>query len=115
MNKLSTNFEPRPYKVVKISDPSVTVKSQNGNYFRRHRSHIRKYIGPGNSRFNPSISPDSNKMEVYDDAYYIPHGQPQQNVAVQQNGNPPIPPQNHAERPARNHVLPYRLRDYILK
>ena len=114
MNKLSTNFEPRPYKVVKISGPSVTVKSQNGNYFRRHRSHIRKYIGPDNSR--SSISPDSNKMmEIYDDDYNIPHGQPQQNVAVQQNGNPHIPPQNHAERPARNHVLPYRLRDYILK
>ena len=46
-NKLSSNFEPVPYKVVEKKGNAVLVDDQEGNTQLRNASHMKKFLQPG--------------------------------------------------------------------
>ena len=75
-NKLSTSYEKQPYKVIKITGPSVTVKVR-GNYFRRHISHVKKYRGHGDYYDKFSVHGNQCNQDYFDDYENPPNVLPQ--------------------------------------
>ena len=61
-NKLLTNFEPHPYKVVRRDENAVVVEDTNGNNRMRGIAHMKKYIEQEGNQQNPNPveSPDSD-------------------------------------------------------
>ena len=53
-NKLSTNFEPHPYKVVRRDGNAVVVVDANGNNRMRGIAHMKKYIEQEGNQQNPN-------------------------------------------------------------
>ena len=53
-NKLSTNFEPHPYKVVRRDGNAVVVEDANGNNRMRGIAHMKKYIEQEVNQQNPN-------------------------------------------------------------
>ena len=53
-NKLSTNFEPHPYKVVRRDGNAVVVEDANGNNRMRGIAHMKKYIVQEGNQQNPN-------------------------------------------------------------
>ena len=107
-NKLSTSYEKQPYKVIKITGPSVTVKVR-GNYFRRHISHVKKYQGHGDYYDKFSFHENQCNQDYFDDYENPPNVLPQ---------NPPNNPSNQGEaqprlaRPVRIRRRPNHYQDY---
>jgi len=46
-NKLSTAFNPNPFKVVSKSGNSLVIESPAGNQYSRNTSHVKRYITEG--------------------------------------------------------------------
>ena len=53
-NKLSTNFEPHPYKVVRRDGNAVVVEDANGNNRMHGIAHMKKYIEQEVNQQNPN-------------------------------------------------------------
>ena len=112
-NKLSTAFNPNPFKVISESRNSLVIESPAGNQYSRNTSHVKRYITEGDPASQqesdvlatpaslPAEEPDTGPLnsEVYLDT-------PESVGAKSETPSTP--------RPRRTHRLPERLRDYVV-
>jgi hypothetical protein len=43
-NKLSTNYEPTPYTIIKVYHSSVKIQNETGDEYVRNKVHVKKYL-----------------------------------------------------------------------
>ena len=125
-NKLSTAFNPNPFKAVSKTGNSLVVESPTGNHFSRNTGHVKQYIREGDP--TPQQGSDSVSTPPTPQKELDPVPSPYQPTVtestagrldrgecpdLQENvGAAPEPSRNL--RPQRTRRLPERLRDYVV-
>ena len=125
-NKLSTAFDPNPFKVVSKTGNSLVVERPTGNQYSRNTSHVEQYISEGD--LTPQLGSDSESKPPKPQQELDPVPSPCEPTVpestaglldrgecrdLQDNvGAAPEPSRNL--RPQRTRRLPERLRDYIV-
>ncbi len=110
-NKLSTNFEARPYRVIGLKGNSAVLQHHSGQKIMRNVRHIKKYVGHGGQDIP---SDDSDLDDVSDLDLDIP------DIPDEAPAAPPVPlvavPPDaaRAERPQRIRRPPRHLDDFIV-
>ena len=123
-NKLSTAFNPNPFKVVSKTGNSLIVESPTGNQYSRNTSHVKQYIREGDptpQQGSDSVStPPTPKQEL--DPVPSPYQPtvPELTARLLDRGECPDLQENVGPEPSRNlrpqrtRRLPERLRDYVV-
>ena len=125
-NKLSTAFNPNPFKVVNKIENSLVVESPTGNQYSRNTSHVKQYIREGDptpQQGSDSVSTPPTPQQELDPvpSPYQPTV-PESTAGLLDRGECPDLQENVGEaaepsrnlRPQRTRRLPERLRDYVV-
>ena len=125
-NKLSTELNPNPFKVVSKTRNSLVVESPTGNQHSRNTSHVKQYIKEGDptpQQGSDSVSTSPTPQQELDPvpSPYQPTV-PESTAALLDRGESPdlqenvgaAPEPSRNLRPQRTRRLPERLRDYVV-
>ena len=125
-NKLSTAFNPNPFKVVSKIGNSLVVESPTGNQYSRNTSHVKQYIREGDptpQQGSDSVSTPPTPQQELDPvpSPYQPTV-PESTAGLLDRGECPdlqenvgaAPEPSRNLRPQRTRRLPERLRDYVV-
>ena len=125
-NKLSTNFERHPYKVVRRDGNAVVIEDVEGNSRMRGIAHIKKYIERQENQQNPNFvesavadakvpisdtsSQDISPQSKVSESPVLEADVPIADVTISNNSSQPIV---SGSRPVRNKRPPVWMKDYI--
>ena len=125
-NKLSTNFERHPYKVVRRDGNAVVIEDVEGNSRMRGIAHIKKYIEREEDQQNPNLvesavadakvpiadtsSQDISPQSKVSESPVSEADVPIADVTISNNSSQPIV---SGSRPVRNKRPPVWMKDYI--
>ena len=125
-NKLSTNFERHPYKVVRRDGNAVVIEDVEGNSRMRGIAHIKKYIEREENQQNPNLvesavadakvpiadtsSQDISPQSKVSESPVLEADVPIADVTISNNSSQPIV---SGSRPVRNKRPPVWMKDYI--
>ena len=117
INKFSTRFGHKPFKVIKRKGNSVTLQtaSGSGNYFNRNIAHVRKFSGDD---FNGAPETSESDSDSDDSEINVRPGNIIQGHAVPQPNDPAVQRDKPVElrvQPARARQRPHYLQDYVLR
>lgn len=110
LDKLTTNFNQIPHKVIGKSGNSVVVESPTGSQYSRNTTFVKKYVAPepvqSANRKPPTAVTEKENQGMAPKEWSKPE-------TVREGSSPSRPPQSG--RPHRQIQIPQRLTDFVLQ